>query len=152
MRFRGRLVVLGGSLLLSLGTAAACTGATPHVHRSLQPPQPSANVPTSPSGTQGTVSGVIRLVGGPAPGSDHAVAGTVSVYRGDVSGRPMASVHSDAHGSFVISLPPGTYALAATSPRYAVNQPSDLPPCRAREPIVVTRNAATTADVLCEMR
>jgi hypothetical protein len=74
----------------------------------------------APSG----VEGVLRQVGGPAPGFDRATAGTVTVYpdTGEGDGsliveltgvEPVARGGASSTGEFRIDLPAGTYLLAA---------------------------------------
>jgi hypothetical protein len=75
---------------------------------------------TGPSG----VEGVLRQIGGPAPGFDRPTAGTVTVYpdtgEGDgqlivelIGVEPVARFGTDSTGEFRIDLPPGTYLLTA---------------------------------------
>ena len=74
----------------------------------------------APSGLEG----VLRQVGGPAPGFDRPTAGTVTVYpdTGEGDGwlivelpgvEPVAELAVDATGEFRLDLPPGTYLLTA---------------------------------------
>ena len=70
------------------------------------------------------VAGVLRQVGGPAPGFDRPTAGTLTVYpdAGEGEGwliveltgvEPLARAGTSSTGEFRIDLPPGTYLLAA---------------------------------------
>jgi hypothetical protein len=68
------------------------------------------------------VDGRLRVIGSAYPGVDHATAGTVLVYPAEdefpvvnqpVGVEPFAELGVDATGEFRISLPPGTYMLAA---------------------------------------
>jgi hypothetical protein len=70
------------------------------------------------------VDGLLRVIGGPYPGLDQATAGTVSVYPATAEGEgpllnqpvgveSIAELAVDSTGEFRISLPPGTYLLAA---------------------------------------
>ena len=70
------------------------------------------------------VEGVLRRVGGPAPGVDRPTAGTVTVYpdAGEGDGQliveltgvePVARFGTDSTGEFRVDVPPGTYLLTA---------------------------------------
>ena len=70
------------------------------------------------------VDGRLRVIGSAYPGVDQATAGTVLVYPAPaedvlpvvnqpVGVEPFAELAVDATGEFRISLPPGTYMLAA---------------------------------------
>lgn len=70
------------------------------------------------------VEGVLRQVGGPAPGFDRPTAGTVTLYpdTGEGAGQliveltrvePVARLGTASTGEFRIGVPPGTYLLTA---------------------------------------
>ncbi len=64
------------------------------------------------SGPTGTVTGTYLRVGGPAGTANVPLPGTISFRAGNGS---TISVSSDSTGTFTGQLPPGTYAVAATS-------------------------------------
>jgi hypothetical protein len=49
--------------------------------------------------------------------ANEGVVGTITV-RDQVSGAIVATKVTDAHGHYLIALPPGRYVLSATSPKY----------------------------------
>jgi hypothetical protein len=70
------------------------------------------------------IDGLLWVTGGRGPGLDQPTAGTVSVYPATAEGEepllnqpvgvePIAELAVDSTGEFRISLPPGTYLLAA---------------------------------------
>ena len=70
------------------------------------------------------VEGRLRVIGNAYPGVDQATAGTVVVYPAaaedeaplvsqPIGVEPIAEVAVDSTGEFRVSLPPGTYLLAA---------------------------------------
>jgi hypothetical protein len=70
------------------------------------------------------IDGLLRVSGGLFPGLDQPTAGTVSVYPATAEGEepllnqpvgvePIAELAVDSTGEFRISLPPGTYLVAA---------------------------------------
>ena len=70
------------------------------------------------------VDGLLQVIGAAYPGLDRATAGTVLVYPATAEGEgplgnqpiglePFAELAVDLTGEFRISLPPGTYLLAA---------------------------------------
>lgn len=123
MSARRRLVISG--LIVSL----AMTGCTSKSHT---------------SAAQGTVTGMIRLVGGPPPGVNEPVPGTVSVFTSaDLVGKAIATAQASTSGSFTVRLSPGTYYLAATSPRYSS--------CNALRAVVITTGGRVQADVICNV-
>jgi len=111
---RQRAAVFPGSLAIALAIAlAGCS--------------PAGSVPRSTSGATepartGTLSGIVRLWGGPlnpqtmkqalngAPGPGW----TVTVRQ---AGRRVASATSDPHGRFRVRLAPGTYTLDCSALR-----------------------------------
>jgi hypothetical protein len=67
---------------------------------------------SSASGPTGTVTGTYIRVGGPAGTPNVPLPGTISFRAGNGSA---ISVSSDSTGTFTGHLPPGTYAVTATS-------------------------------------
>jgi hypothetical protein len=108
---------------------------------------------SSTSAGQGSVTGTLRLVGGPAPGADNPAAGEVYAFTSaSLTGTPTAKVKTGSNGSFSLNLSPGTYYLAATSPSFSIDPPPATPPCRGDKPAVVSRGTASRIDVLCHMK
>jgi hypothetical protein len=67
---------------------------------------------SSPAGPTGTVTGTYIRVGGPAGTANVPLPGTIRFRAGD---GPVISVSSDGTGKFTGQLPPGSYAVTATS-------------------------------------
>lgn len=139
MRLRYPAVTV--TLLLMTGSAAACSSSKP------------ATASQHVAAGGGTVTGTLRLVGGPPPGVDRPASGEVYAFaKADRAGNAIAKVKTSAHGTFTISLPPGTYYLAATSPSFSIDPPPPTPPCIARSPAVVSRGSTVAVDVVCSMK
>jgi hypothetical protein len=103
--------------------------------------------------SEGTVSGTLRLVGGPAPGVEKPAPGTVSVFAtSDLAGKPVATAQALTSGKFVVRLSAGTYYLAATSPRFRIQPVPKTPPCRGSRTAVVKSGHTTRVDVICSMK
>lgn len=101
----------------------------------------------------GTVTGTLQLVGGPAPGAAQPVPGVVYAFTsGDLTGQASASTPASSNGRFNLSLRPGTYFLAATSPRFSIEPAPTAPPCRAEAAVRVTTGTTVDADVLCQLK
>jgi hypothetical protein len=102
------------------GLAAACSGGGP--------------------ASEGTLTGHLYGVGGPAPGLPRPWPGTVTVAG--------AGIHRDipvgADGAYAVTVSPGRYSVTGYSPRY-----SGI--CRAAGTVRVIRGQSTRADVLCQM-
>jgi hypothetical protein len=106
--------------------------------------------PTVPS--TGVVVGVLRLSGGPAPGTSRAVTGQVYAFRdAALRGKPAAISKANSDGAFRLTLAPGTYYLAATSPQFEIHPKPKTPPCRGG-PAVVRAADTTHVDVGCAMK
>ncbi len=121
---RGQLSLIGLPLaaVCLAGFTAACSGQGP---------------------ADGTLTGHLYGVGGPAPASPRPWPGTVTLTA--------PGVHRDvpvgASGTFSVMVPPGRYAVAGHSPRYE----SGAGLCRAAGVVTVTSGHTTKADVLCQM-
>jgi hypothetical protein len=114
--------------------------------------KPRATASTAPAG-EGTVTGTLQLVGGPAPGTASPAAGEVYAFTSaGLTGKPTARVKTGSDGSFSLNLPPGTYYLAATSPSFNIDPAPATPPCRGDGPAVVSRGSTGLVDVVCEMK
>jgi hypothetical protein len=92
----------------------------------------------------GTLTGHLYGVGGPAPGSPRPWPGTVTVTGSDVH----LDVPVGASGAYSVMVPPGRYSVAGHSPLYG----SGTVLCQAAEIATVTSAHSTKADVLCQMR
>jgi hypothetical protein len=93
---------------------------------------------------EGTLTGHLYGVGGPAPGAPRPWPGTVTLTGPGVH----QAVQVGAAGRFSVVVPAGTYAVAGRSPLYQ----SGTGLCRAAGPATVTTGHRTEADVLCQMR
>jgi Resolvase, N terminal domain len=114
--------------------------------------KPRVNSSTAPAG-EGSVTGMLQLVGGAEPGTDNPASGEVYAFNSaSLTGTPIAKAKTASNGSFRLSLPPGTYYLAATSPSFSIDPPPATPPCRADKPAVVSPGIASRVDVACHMK
>jgi hypothetical protein len=133
------VVFLAASALM-----AGCSSSKPASSRTNSAPDDPAT---------GVVVGVLRLVGGPAPGTSQAVAGRVYAYRdAALRGKPAAVSKADSDGGFKLILGPGTYYLAATSPQFRIDPEPATPPCHGERPAVVRAGDTTHVDVACPMK
>jgi hypothetical protein len=112
--------------------------------------QPNNGQPRSPTSTAletsvGVLRGHLHGVGGPAPGSHEAWAGTVTI-----SG---PGLHRDiavaADGSYSVTLVPGRYTVVGRSPHFGEGRQLCRPVSDDAE---VTAGATSTVDVLCQMK
>jgi hypothetical protein len=102
---------------------------------------------SGPSPADGTVTGHLYGVGGPAavgaPPSPRPWPGTVTLVG--------SGVHRDvpvgADGTFSVVVPAGRYTVTGHSPNYG----GGAYPCQAEGPVTGTRGHTTKADVLCQM-
>ena len=119
-----RISVVGLALaaVLLAGFTAACSGQNP---------------------ADGTLTGHLYGVGGPAPGLPRPWPGTVTLTG--------PGVHRDVpvgtDGTYSVVVPAGRYTVVGRSPLYE----SDAVLCRATGMATVTSGHTTTADVLCQM-
>jgi hypothetical protein len=92
----------------------------------------------------GTLTGHLYGVGGPAPGLPRPWPGSVTLTA--------AGVHRDvpvgADGTFSVVIPAGRYTVAGRSPLYQ----SGAGLCQAAGIATVISGHSTRADVLCQMR
>jgi hypothetical protein len=112
-------------------------------------PRPSAAATTrAPSGATktGTITGQVKLVGGPARGTNsmRPVAGGVVTFAG--TGRSTAAMSEQ--GRFTAELRPGIYAVTATSPDYN----SGGAACAAVHPVRVSAGKVASVEVFCQIR
>jgi len=94
----------------------------------------------------GTLTGHLRQVGGPPPGVDRPVGGTVTITSPDKA--MTISVGSD--GVFRVDLPAGTYTVVGHSPStLSGDKEAD---CPATSPAVVAAGRTNSSDAICSIR
>lgn len=98
---------------------------------------------SAPSSGSVTLSGHLYVVGGPAPGLQRPIPGTVVAQR--PGGSYAVTVGSD--GEYTMQLPPGTYTVTGTSSHYNGGSGD----CPASGEVTVVRDQARTADVYCHI-
>jgi hypothetical protein len=102
---------------------------------------------SGPSPADGTVTGHLYGVGGPAvgatPPSPRPWPGTVTLVGPGVH----RGVPVGADGTFSVVVPAGRYTVTGHSPNYG----SDTYLCQAEGEVTVTSGHTTRADVLCQM-
>jgi hypothetical protein len=94
--------------------------------------------------TVASVSGTLRMTGGPAGATTSGVVGQVAFTSAEV--RALAQTAAD--GTFTASLAPGTYTVTGTSPQYADGEGV----CRADEPLVVSDDDVEGLVVACSRK
>ena len=126
MKRFGVTVLLGAAVLLAVLTGCSVEGAdlTPS-------PQPT------PAAT-GSVAGTFRVNGGPYPGVDKPLSGTVTF-----DGRGTEEV-TTPDGTFNLELPPGTYTVTG-QPQEGRFAPTTCP----SETVTVVAEQVTTVEVSC---
>lgn len=119
-------VLLGAAVLLATMTSCSFEGAddTPS-------PRPA------PAAT-GSVAGTLRVHGGPYPGVDKPLSGTVTF-----DGRGTQEV-TTPDGTFALELPPGTYIVTG-QPQEGRFAPTNCP----SETVTVVAERVTTVEVSC---
>ena len=106
-----------------------------------------ATVNVTSSGSAGvTVSGALRMTGGPAGASQPGVPGLVQFD--EVATGQQYSARASTDGSFTIAIPPGEYTAVGTSPQF--NEGS--PPCRADGNVVVTASGLSGVVIACSRK
>ena len=119
MRFRIAAVLLPAALLVG------CSASTP---------------------ANGTLAGHLRQVGGPPPGENRPVPGTISITGGAVT----RELQVGQDGAYAVDVPPGTYTVVGHSPTaLSGNKQMD---CPANGAAAVTSGATTTADPICSIK
>jgi hypothetical protein len=99
------------------------------------------------------ITGTLTLSGGPSGRVDTRAAGQVYAFTSpDLSGTAVATAKVSAEGMFQVSVPAGTYYLAATSPDYVLDPAPSTPPCGAEAPAVVTTGATVQVALSCQMK
>jgi hypothetical protein len=112
-------------------------------------PESSGTVTKSASSGEaktGTLTGQVKLVGGPADGANSVrpVAGGTVMFAG--LGRTTAAMSEQ--GRFTAELKPGIYVVTATSPDYN----SGGAACEAVHPVRVTAGKVASVEVFCQVR
>lgn len=95
----------------------------------------------------GTIAGHLRQVGGPPPGVNRPVPGTVTISGGSTT----KELQVGKDGSYTVDVPPGTYTVVGHSPTTLGGGSTQLP-CPARGDAVVTSGASTTSDAICSIK
>lgn len=90
----------------------------------------------------GMIQGRFLIEGGPAPGTAHAIPGTVMVH--GPSDRAL-TVGADAR--FQVRVADGVYTLSGRSP----NMNSNLGVCQALHPVTVRTDQTVRLDLVCEV-
>jgi hypothetical protein len=98
---------------------------------------------SGPGPADGTLTGHLYGVGGPAPGSPRPWSGTVTVTGSGVH----LDVPVGADGAYSVKVPPGRYTVTGHSPLNG----SGTALCQAAGIATATSGHSTKADVLCQM-
>jgi hypothetical protein len=90
------------------------------------------------------IRGTLRMTGGPYPGIDRGIAGTVEVR--DQAGE-VQTVATDADGRFEVRVRNGRYEMRGTSPAVDAGQAR----CIVPDTVTVTAGRDVVVDVLCQI-
>ena len=101
---------------------------------------------SGPVPTDGTLSGVLQAVGGPAPGNPRPLPGTIQLR--DQNGRAVSSAIAGADGKFSVRVAAGTYVVTGRSPLYQGGRVD----CQATGPVSVSSGKMTRVVVSCQLR
>lgn len=93
-----------------------------------------------------TVSGVLRMTGGPAGASQPGVPGLVRFDEVATGQQYATTAASD--GSFALTIPPGEYTATGTSAQF--NEGSQ--PCRADDNVLVTGSGLSSVMIACSRK
>ena len=136
------------------GLLAACSSGSHPAALAPAAPAPPARTPAAPAPVglaaagsapaEGTLTGHLYRVGGPAPGAPRPWPGTVILTGPGVR----RAIQVGAGGGYSVRVPAGTYAVAGRSPLYQ----GGAGECRAAGPATVTSGHRAEADVLCQLR
>lgn len=96
-------------------------------------------------GQFGTINGSFREAGGPAPGFNRPLSGTITVRRGGLAG-PVAAMVFAHDGRFRVSVGIGVYGLVGTSPSVVGVR------CANTSLVDVRAFATTDAAVVCSIK
>jgi hypothetical protein len=103
---------------------------------------------------KGAVAGDYRFAGGPAPGLDRPLPGTIWAYPGHVgvsaldTAEPAGHVDTDAAGHFVLALSPGNYTLMGAQ---GVRHTEPESGCGTPMYVRVQASHRTTIHLLCDV-
>ena len=97
---------------------------------------------SSPASTDGIIEGSLREIGGPPPGLDKGITGSMDVTYPDGH---VATTPIGAGGRFSFTAGPGTYKIVGHSPGFG-NGTYD---CSAAGPVRVTANNVTHVELVC---
>ena len=68
------------------------------------------------------VVGELHVAGGPPPGINKPIPGRIEAHRDTQAGELVGAAEVGEDGTFRMTLPPGTYAPVATSPRVVLGR------------------------------
>jgi hypothetical protein len=122
-----------------------CVAATVSVACSRQP-MPADGVGASHAAATGKLTGRLIIVGGPAPGAAHPVAGRVAVTGNGVH----VDVKVGEDGVYTVSVPPGRYQVTGHSPSVVVDDREA--PCPSSKDARVTPGGAAVLDAICSIK
>ncbi|HUI49207.1 MAG TPA: hypothetical protein VL119_10950 [Acidimicrobiia bacterium] len=128
-------------LVACLVFAGACSSGGHSATATVTTTTPSSTDAVSPSGK---IRGTLRIVGGPAPGIDRSIPGTVTAVAR--SGRQWQATSTAASG-FSLDLPLGSYRVSGTSP----NVNGGRSPCVVPALVVVKSDTTTNVQVVCDV-
>lgn len=141
-------IMRSGTLLATCAAAAlvsACTGGGREAKPATAASSPAPAAGNSSRPARGVITGHLLAVGGPAAVAPRPLPGRVEAVGAGATWQD-ASVTGD--GEFRISVSPGTYTMAGTSPLYN----SGHAVCRAQQPATVSAGEAVTVDIYCQER
>jgi hypothetical protein len=129
-----------GAVCIAAVAVGALSGCHAHTETVVTGHHSNGAIPT----TTGRITGTLRIVGGPYPGLNHAVAGNVvATPVGSTSGAAAAHTTATKQG-FAFALPPGRYRLSGGSI-------GGTTPCQDRGIVTVTRDQTTHANIVCDV-
>jgi hypothetical protein len=100
--------------------------------------------PTGPSGSTGTVTGILQAVGGPPGIRSRALSGEVTFI--DLNRTRRNSVTVGANGRFSVPAPVGRFSVSGRSTQYE----GGAAVCRASGPVVVTKGVTSSVEIDCQ--
>jgi hypothetical protein len=133
-------------------TAVGCAHATSAVgpgssaHESSATTSGSAQTVATPSHAKAAVAGRFRIVGGPYPGINHPLSGTIEVHVRSLRG-PVAARVKAVDGTFAVRLAPGAYVFAGKSGQLT----GDGPGCSSDRPVSIRSGRTNLITVQCDV-